>query len=177
MTIAEALKELKRIDAIMLQRRATITRYCSKMKGSRDEVENQEKYVKEQTQSAQDLLKRYSAIKTVIQTANLTAFFEVKGKKYTLAEAILYKQYLMAQYEALWASFNTGNAQTQLSMDNTYRRTIAGLTQEQAVKLDMVPEVYYDEKLIQKNKEDLLELKLNMDAMIDKTNHATTIEF
>ena len=65
----------------------------------------------------------------------------------------------------------------QLNNDTTYRRIIQGIGAEQAAKLDFIPELYYDEKAVQKRKEDLLELKLNLDACIDKANHATKITF
>jgi hypothetical protein len=174
MTIAEGLKELKRIDSLLTQRFALIMRYCSKKKNSRDEIEKQQEYVKEQTQSAIDLLKRYSTIKLAIQQANLSASFTFGEKQYTLAEAILYKQYLYERYGLLWNSFTNNNAQMQLQYAQT--RQYANLTPEQLEKIDMIPELYYDEKHVQQQKEELMALKLNMDSLIDKTNHATTIE-
>lgn len=175
MTIAEGLKELKRIDSLLEQRNVIIARYCSKKKNSRDEIEKQQEYVKEQTQSAIDLLKRYSKIKLVIQQANLSASFAFDDKQYSLAEAILYKQYLHEHFLQLWNSFTTTTAQAQL-MNIMQRQGFLNLTAEQLEKIDMVPELYYDEKFVQKQKEDLIALKLNMDSLIDKTNHATTIE-
>jgi len=47
MTIADGLNELKRIEKVVLKKQATISRYCSKRKGEKDEVENQKKFVKE----------------------------------------------------------------------------------------------------------------------------------
>lgn len=172
LTIAEGLQELKRIVKILESRRNYITRYCSKKKGSRDEIEKQAEFVKAQFKSALDLITRYKDVKTEIQKANLTASFTFNGKKYTLSEAILYKQFLNAQYTALYNSFNTSTAQAHLSI---YQRAFGNLTPEQLEKIDMVPELYYDEKQIIKNKEDLIGLMANMDALIDKTNHATTI--
>jgi dTDP-4-amino-4,6-dideoxygalactose transaminase len=172
LTIAEGLQELKRIVKILESRRNYITRYCSKKKGSQDEIEKQAEFVKAQFKSALDLITRYKDVKTEIQKANLTASFTFNGKKYTLSEAILYKQFLNAQYTALYNSFNTSTAQAHLLI---YQRAFGNLTPEQLEKIDMVPELYYDEKQIIKNKEDLIGLMANMDALIDKTNHATTI--
>jgi hypothetical protein len=172
LTIAEGLQELKRIVKILESRRNYIIRYCSKKKGSRDEIEKQAEFVKAQFKSALDLITRYKDVKTEIQKANLTASFTFNGKKYTLSEAILYKQFLNAQYTALYNSFNTSTAQAHLLI---YQRAFGNLTPEQLEKIDMVPELYYDEKQIIKNKEDLIGLMANMDALIDKTNHATTI--
>jgi hypothetical protein len=177
MTIAEGLQELKRIDAMLDQKKQVIARYCSKKKGLPDEVTNQDAYVKEQAQSGIDLLKRYSAIKTAIQKANLEASFTLDGKTFTLAEAILFKQYLLREYQEYWMSFNPATAQAQI---NFYTNQIANrmntLTPEQLTALNLVPELFYDPKKVQAEVEKLLTLKTSMDALIDKTNHATTIE-
>jgi hypothetical protein len=175
LTIAEGLQELKRISKLLDHRKAYITRYCSKKKGSRDEIDKQAEFVKAQFKSALDLLTRYRNIKTEIQKANLTASFTYNGKAYTLSEAILYKQFLKEQYESLYNCFNISNAQTQLGMFRNYVNTSA-LTPEQLDKIDMIPELYYDEKQILKLKEELIGLMTNMDALIDKTNHAIFID-
>lgn len=172
LSIAEGLQELKRIAKLLENRRRYITRYCSKKKGSRDEIEKQAEFVKAQYKSALDLLKRYQDIKTEIQKANLFASFTYNNKKYTISEAILYKQFLKAQYEALYNSFSPINAQEQLSL---YQRAFGTLTPDQLEKIDMVPELFYDEKEVLKQKENLIGLMANMNALIDKTNHSTTI--
>lgn len=171
-SIAEALRELDRIDGLLTMRRAHITRYCSKRRKSRDEIEKQKEYVKNQFQSAKDLLIRYRDIKIAMQKANLTSTFTFNGKEYSIAEALLYKQYLKEQYQTLYNSFSPQNAERQLL---AWRETLVNLTPEQLEAIDMVPELYYDEKKIQKAKEDLLGLMTSIDALIDKSNHTVTI--
>jgi len=172
LTIAEALRELKRIDSLFIQRCQNIKRYCSKKKNSPDEITNQKTYIKEQVQSANDLLTRYKNIKLEINKANLVASFPFKNKTYTIAEALLYKQYLKNKYDLLYDSFTTENANRQLSVI----RMNVQLAPEELEAANLVPEVYYDEKKIQTLKEDLLELMSIMDALIDQTNHKTTIK-
>lgn len=173
MSIAEALRELTRIDSLLPNRYANIARYCSKKRNSKDEVEKQAEYVKAQAQSARDLIARYAAIKLRIQSTNLTTSFEYNGKQYSIAEALLYKQGLASQLSRLYASFNTDNAEMQISQYT--RRLGNALSAEDLEKIDMVPETYYDEKAIQKEKEDLVGFLAMIDALIDKSNHSTYI--
>jgi len=56
MTVAEALTELKRIAKLLPRRFNDIGQYCSKRKGAPDTIEHQADYVKEQRQSAEDLI-------------------------------------------------------------------------------------------------------------------------
>jgi hypothetical protein len=173
LTIAEALRELKLIDNLLTKRRANIARYCSKKKNSIDEIEKQKAFVKEQFQSARDLLTRYKDIKLAIQKANLDSTFTFNKQEYTISEALLYKQYLKEQYELLYNSFTPRNAQTQLQA--LQLRGAVQLTEEELKAANLVPELYYDERKIQIYKEDLLTFMAMIDALIDKTNHATTI--
>lgn len=174
LSLAECLAELKRIDSLLHRRFNNISRYCSKMKNSKDEVEKQKEYVKSQAQSAEDLLTRYKTIKLKIAEANLRATFEYDGKEYSIAEAILYKHYLHRQYVDLYQSFNTGNAQRQIN--ERLRYVGSGLTKEDLEKLDLIPETYYDEKQIQKKMDDLITFMTYIDKLIDKTNHSTFVE-
>lgn len=168
LTIAEGLKELKLIDKKLRVRYDHIRQYSSKMEGVADSIEKQDVYMKERRQSAEDLLKNYSAIKMAMQRANLEASFEFKGKTYTLAEAILWKHVLKEQYEALYGAFTSMTARGQIQEERAAR---AGLPEADMVKLGLVPHLFYDEKEIQERKEELLELTAYIDALIDKTNH------
>lgn len=169
-TVAEGLRELKLINDLLYQRSRNITRYCSKHKGSKDEIEKQQEYVEKQAQSAKDLITRYQDIKLAIMRVNLDTTFEFKGTTYSVAQAILYKQFLKDMYNNLYSSFSAQNAERQLSSIR-----MSGLSDEQLEKYELVPELYYDERAVQKDKEDLLTLMSYLDALIDKANHATSI--
>ena len=173
LTLAEALRELKRVDKLLQQRYANIRRYCSKRKGTQDEISNQKGYVADQFQSAKDLLVYYTQIRLNLNRANLEATFTFDKKTYTIAEAILYKQYLNTEYNKLYGSFVASNAQSQMSQIRI--QTNVGFTPEQLVALNMVPELYYNEKAMQRAREQLLLLMSTIDAKIDSTNHKTTI--
>ena len=173
LTIADALNELKRIDKLLSQREENITRYCSKRRGSKDEIENQKDFVKNQRKSAEDLITRFRDIKIAIQISNLDTKFEFGGVTYSIAEALLIKQQLHQKYTNLYHSFNTQTGESQI-MD--YQRTLGHLdtsNKEILDKLDLVPEVFYDEKVIMANKESLLELYSHLDSLIEKSNHHT----
>lgn len=175
LTLAEALAELKRINSLLQKRYTNIRRYCSKRRGSKDEIESQSEYIKGQKQSALDLIDRYKRIKITMQRANLDASFEFNGKSYTIAEALLYKSYVENQFNILYASFIPTTALQQIQQ---YSRQLgSSITPEIAEKLDLVPELFYDETKIQQSKEELLTLMSYIDKLIDKTNHNTTIEF
>lgn len=174
LSLADCLAELKRIDSILDKRFINIKKYSSKRRGSKDLIENQKDYVREQSQSARDLLTRYKNIKLAMQTANLVATFEYNGKTYSIAEAMLYKQYLHKKYARLYYSFSPDQANIQI---DRFIRTLGGnITQEMAEKLDLVPEIFYNERHVEKESEDLLTLMSYIDKLIDKTNHSTYIE-
>jgi len=175
MTIADALTELKRIKKLLDKRYANIGRYSSKRRGAKDEVENQKKYIDEQFQSANDLIERYKDIKLAINKSNLETMLEFEGKTFSVAEGILFKQQFYEMKNGLYNSFtpNVGTHQV-----NLYIRSIGGvgsLTQEQLEKLDLIPELLYDEKRMQGFKEGNLNLYSFMDALIEKSNHNTQI--
>lgn len=170
LTVAEGLRELKRIRDLLDQRYANISRYCSKHKGSKDEIDKQQEYVEKQTQSAKDLIVRYQNIKLAIAKVNLETTFDFQNVTYSVAQAILYKQFLKEMYSNLYNSFTSYNAERQLSSIR-----MSGLSDEQLEKYELIPELYYDERIVQKDKEDLLMLMSYLDALIDKANHATSI--
>jgi len=174
LTLADCLAELKRIDSLLSNRYRNIRKYSSKRRGGKDLIENQKDYVKEQSQSARDLIIRYSNIKLGMQRANLEATFDFNGVEYSIAKAMLYKQYLSRKYQELFASFTDKQGREQVAFH--VRSMGAQLTPEMAEKLDHVPELLYDERAIQKEGEDLLTLMSYIDKLIDKTNHNTYIE-
>lgn len=171
MTIAEGLAELKRIAKLLPKKFAIISKYSSKMQANPDTIKNQEQYVAEQKQSILDLLERYKRIKLAIEQANLNNYFEFNGKKYSVREALLYKHYLFALYERLYDSFNDNEAKKQISE----MRISSSISAEQLIKMNMVPKLYYDERQLQKEKEELLLLMSKIDALIDMVNHSNNI--
>ncbi len=170
MSVAEGLRELERIDELFDQRTMEIGKYCSKWKDAKDIITNQKDYVDEQAQSARDLITDYKNIKLAINQSNIDTTFEFNGVTYSVAEAILYKQGIKNLYTRLYNAFHDNTARRQISEQRT-----GGLTEEHLVKLDLVPQLYYDPKVIQKEKEDLLTLMSHLDSLIDKANHNTEI--
>lgn len=175
LTVAEGLRELKLISDRLALRRQNINRYSSKMEKSKDEIENQRDYVSTQFQSAKDLLQRYSNIKLGIQLANLNSRIVFKTFDISVAEALLYKQYLHIEHEKLLSSFTPSNAARQVR-DRQRALGLGQLTPELAESLNLMPELYYDERDIQNQKEDLLDFMAYLDALIDKTNHNTYLD-
>lgn len=183
MTVAEGMQELKRISKLIRTRCNQISRYSSKKKGMPDEVANQKKYVDEQWQSARDLLARYSKIKLAIQSSNLIKGFTFEDRFYTIAEAILYKQYLASQLNMLLDSFNDYTAKSQLSKFTDAIRVLsrnANATNNNAQQVlneaSLVPELYYNPVEIQREREKLTDFLSKVNVLIDKSNHEAQIE-
>ena len=174
MTIAEAMVELKLIVKKIETRTVNINKYSSKAKMIEDEIEDQEKHVKELLQSSEDLIKRYTNIKLAIQKSNLESTFEFQGKTYSVAEAILMKQGLLDLREKLWNSLSTSAGKAQI---NEYLRKfgMGTMSDEALEKIELVPFLFYDEKMKQKKLEELLELRSYLDRLIDKANHNKVI--
>ncbi|KKN76629.1 hypothetical protein LCGC14_0368260 [marine sediment metagenome] len=112
-----------------------------------------------------------------MQFRDLDTTFEFNGVTYSVAEAILYKQGIDKMHNNLYLSYTASNALRQIQ---EYSRLIGVNTttvggEEMLDTLDLVPELYYDEKDIQQRREDLLELMSKINALIDKANHNTTI--
>jgi hypothetical protein len=176
MTVADGLTELKRINNLLTQRRTEITRYASKKKASKDELENQQKWVNSKFKSAQDLIRRYTNIKVAIQQSNINTKFHFANREYSISEGLLLKQGLFDEYEALYNSLNNHNgmqqvaeAQRELQMRN------ANLPQETAEAFNMIPELLFNEVENMQRKEDLLNLRSYIDALIEKSNHHSFI--
>ena len=176
LSVAEGMQELKRIDKLLNTKYGLIARYASKKKGDPDEVVNQKDYIKEQEQSARDLLERYKRIKLAIQLSNLTNTFEFNGKSYSIAEAILYKQYLQEKFSGLLNAFNDARAQLRLSEFGRYISAMKDQTAESLAQMNLVPELFYDAKKVQAERESLADFMAKMNVLIDKNNHTATIE-
>ena len=174
MTVAEALTELKRIVKLSAKRNQNIARYSSKKRGELDEIEGQKNWIKEQYQSAKDLIKRWTKIKLAMNDSNLKTIIEFEGEKFSVAEAILFKQQLYDMKNNLLTSFrpDTGLHQIRTHMSNIGR---LDLTEEEMKGANLVPELMYDEAEMIKAKEDLLNLYSFIDALIEKSNHNTII--
>lgn len=183
MSVAEGMQELKRIDKLIDQRITNIRKYSSKRKGAPDEIKDQEKFVASEQQSAFDLLERYLRIKTSIQRVNLDNFIEFDGKKYSIADLIIYKKYLAAKKESVLDAFSTMIGDIQLQRMSEMVRSImmeanrAGNDPKQALDANnLVVQKYYDETKILKEKEHIAELLSRMNVLIDKNNHSVMIE-
>lgn len=174
MTVAEALTELKRIAKLLNKRIQNITRYSSKKKGDPDEVEGQKSWIKQQHQSANDLIERWTKIKLAMNKSNLEAIIDFEGDQFSVAEAILFKQQLHEMKSNLLNAFTPETARSQI---RTYLSNVSrvGLTEEEMVGANLVPELMYNEAQIIKAKEDLLNLYSFIDALIEKSNHNTVI--
>lgn len=174
MTVAEALTELKRIVKLSAKRNQNIRRYSSKKRGELDEVESQKKWIAAQYQSAKDLIKRWTKIKLAMNDSNLQTIIEFEGEKFSVAEALLFKQQLYEMNNNLLNSFTpeTGLNQIRIHLDNIGR---LNLNEEQMAAINMVPELMYDEAKMIKEKEDLLNIYSFIEALIEKSNHNTVI--
>ena len=174
MTVADALTELKRIVKLSEKRNQNIVRYSSKKRGELDEIEGQKKWIAAQYQSAKDLIERWTKIKLAMNVSNLGTIIEFEGSKFSVAEAILFKQQLYEMKNNLLNSFTpeTGLNQIRFHMGNIGR---LNLTEEELSAINMVPELMYDEAEMIKAKEDLLNLYSFIDALIEKSNHNTVI--
>ena len=175
MTVAEALTELKRIDKLHARRCKNIARYSSKKRGELDEVGDQKEWIAEQYQSAKDLIERWTKIKLAMNASNLETIIEFEGKKFSVAEAILFKQQLHEMKNDLLNSFTpeTGFNQIRSYMGNIGR---LDLSEEELAAINMVPELMYDEAEMIKAREDLLNLYSFIDALIESSNHNTVID-
>lgn len=175
LTIADALTELKRIKKLLLKRNEYIARYSSKKRGNKDEIENQKDFIAQTFQSAKDLIQRFTDIKLAINKSNLETTITFKENTLSVAEAILFKQQFYQMRTDLYNSFGPAVGLAQV---NAYVRAIGALgtlSQEQLEKLDMVPELLYDEKQMINLREENLSLYSFIDALIEKANHNTTI--
>jgi len=170
MTKAEAIQELKRIDKQVDRLCARITRYSSKVAVLPDEIERQQAQVDGWKQAVGDLLDRYTKIRLALNASNLVTTFVFKEREYSIAKAILYKQYLALKYTKLMESFNDSTAQKQLG-----RMSVSGIPSDKMEAAMIVPKLFYKEDEINQAKDALLELMAHLDAKIDASNHATTI--
>ena len=174
-TIADALTELKRIKKLLVKRSQNIARYSSKRKGAQDEIENQKKFIAAEYQSSKDLITRYKNIKLGINASNLETMLTFEKKTFSVAEAILFKQQFHEMNGQILNSFTPNTGIQHINMYIKMVGGLGGLTQEQMEKIDMVPELLYNEADILKSKEEQLNLYSFVDALIEKSNHNTNI--
>lgn len=175
MTVADGLTELKRIDKLLSQRYQEITRYASKKTGSKDEIDNQRRWVSDRFKSAEDLLKRYANIKVAIQQSNINTTVHFEGATYTIAQGLLLKQGLFDRYQSLHASLNNHNGAQQVAEAQRELNMRGNLPAEAAEKFEMVPELLFNEVDNMGRKEHLLNLRSYLDALIEKSNHHSFI--
>lgn len=178
MTISEAMGELKRINSLIEQRNRELRQYSSKRKGSEDTIKNQKTYVNEQFQSAQDLIKRYCAIKLAIQQSNLNTKMMCMEREMSVAEAIIYKQNLSKVLENLYDSLNSqeGDRQVQQFSQSFGRIQMQNVSKEALEALNLSVELLYDPVRLQKLKDQLIDFNANINVQIDKSNHTTYID-
>jgi len=173
MTVAEALTELKRIVKLSTKRNQNIRRYSSKKRGEMDEITGQKEWIEAQYQSAKDLIERWTKIKLALNDSNLRTIIEFEGEKFSVAEAILFKQQL---YEMKNNLLNSFTPDTGLDQIRTHMGSLRpDLTEEEMKGANLVPELMYDEAEMIKAKEDLLSLYSFIDALIEQSNHKTVI--
>ncbi len=174
MTIQDGLSELKLIQQKMNRNNAKLQMWSSKKKGNPDVVAEQRDKVKALMQSNKDHIKRYVKIKLAIHRANLTNSFEWDGVEYTLAEALIHKQGLFDIIEEYLNSINDRVAQQQIrDARNDFREL---LTPEKFQQYDLVAQLFYSPELKEKQLDGLVELKANINRLIDKTNHQVFLD-
>jgi hypothetical protein len=169
LTIARGLKEIKAINKKLELKYAQIELHCSKMDSAPDAMNNQAEYIKREGQAVRDLLQRTNDIKIAIQKANLELSFTYKGKTYTLAEALIWKQLLKKEYESFYDAFTPITATSQIQLE---RMNLGVVDEEKVKRLGMFPKLFYNEEEVQKWKEDHLDFTGQVDALIDQANHS-----
>jgi hypothetical protein len=172
-SVATALQELKLIGKLLDKRYENLRKYSSKMRGMPDSIDNQKDFVKSEMQAASDYIKRYRDTKLAIMRSNLDTTFNFEQKTYSVAEAILYKSHLEDMYNTLYACLTSYTAENQIRQVSDSRRV--SLPEETREMLNIVPELYYNEQVIQTKKEQLLRLMANLNALIDEANHRAKI--
>ena len=185
MTIQDGLSELKLIAQKLARNNDQLGLYSSKRKGEDDKIEDQKDYVKGLIQSQEDLLTRWTNIKTAIAKSNLETSFEFESRTYTIAEALLHKQGLLELRKMFLQSLSDKSAlqaieeysnQLGIGTGNMYSRSSdTKLSEEQLEALKLTPKLFYSEKWKQDELDHLLELRSHLDRLIDKSNHLVTI--
>jgi len=176
MSIAEGLNELKRINSTLELRYQNIRDYCSKRHNSKDKIEHQAEFVKSEEKSARDLLDRYTRIKMAINKSNLTTILQYKTYNLSVAEAILFKNYIAEQENKLLEQFTDRIAKQEID-DHRYALSVTSqkLDSAQLMALDLVPELYYEPKRILMEREKIIDFLGKVDFLIDASNHKTMI--
>lgn len=185
MTIQDGLSELKLIAQKLNRNNKQLQQYSSKRKGEEDQIEDQKDYVKGLIQSQEDLLKKWTDIKTSIAKSNLVTSFEFEGRVYTIAEALLQKQGLLELRKQFLRCLTDETAQesisvysNQLGIGSHYmagKQDESTFSEKQLDALKLTPKLFYSEKWKQDELDHLLELRSHLDRLIDKSNHQITI--
>ena len=182
MTVAEGLNEIKRVDNLLQKRVSNISLYSSKMRKEKDAIPGQQKYIDEQKQSAEDLLKRFVEVKTAIQRSNLETkirYIPESGNpiEMTVAEALTFKQE-SGTYEMerkLYQAFSGRTGQNQIQNYLRARQGANQMEEEDLEKLDWVVYHFFDQKEVMQKLEDLDEFKIKLDVLIEASNHQAHI--
>lgn len=178
MLVAEAMAEVKRIGKLLPTRFDNIRRYSSKKKDSDDERDNQKDYVASQRNSAEDLIKRRTAIMLAIKESNLNTMIVYDSQEMSVAEAIIWKQSVYDLENKLYTSFDDSNGRSQVyEFASTVGMSTNRMDDDTKEKFNLVPELLFDKDEIDKKIEDLEKKKLMLDMLIDGSNHKTMIEF
>lgn len=178
MTVAEALTDIKLINERLSRRFVEIRQYSSKREGGDDLIESQEKYVKEQRQSAVDLIKRIHTLKNAIQASNLVTVITWKEEDFTVADALVFKQLTSDYWEQLWDSFTDQAGKYQVQERATHlqmRQQPQNLTDKDREEMKLQVKTFYSPREIKDKQEALLEKLSYLDRLIDASNHKTHI--
>lgn len=182
LNIADGLRRITAIERKFPVVAREISKYCSKKKGQPDVITGQTKHVQGLVQKYNGLMDEWSKIKLAVQTANLETPIEYKGRKMSLAEAILWKGVRNArpgrkEFERnLWNSFTTDVADREIGRMRDYFEQQGG-TKEEMEAANLVPELLgWDEIKVQEEKEFIMDFELELDAIIDRANIVTLLK-
>lgn len=187
MNIADGLRRTAAIEKKLPIISREITKYCSKKKNASDAIPNQKKHVQSLVQQYKDLMSEWAKIKLAIQRANLETTISYKDRTMSLAEAILWKGVInrregyakggSKEFErGLLNAFTTEVADADIGrLRDIFSKS--GATQAQIEGADLVPELIgWDAVKVQEAKQFLMDLELELDAIIDRANVTTLLK-
>lgn len=188
MNIADGLRRTAAIEKKLPVIAREITKYCSKKKAAPDVIPAQKKHVQSLIQQYRDLMKEWTNIKMAIQRANLETTISYKALTLTLAEAILWKGVVnrkegrskggRKEFEKmLLSSFTTETADAELGRLREMLEKSGKATQEDIAAANLIPELIgWDAVDVQEQKQFLMDLELELDAIIDRANITTILK-
>lgn len=103
MTITEALAELKLIQSKIEKKQGFILTFLCRQEGLKDPLEKDggaEKVVASERQAVNDLLARYTKIRTAIADANAKATVEINGSTRSVAEWLVWRRDVVPVYKS-----------------------------------------------------------------------------